>query len=66
MQIKSKLKPVFGTFKLSLDEHTEFDYFITFKNDMDILIIRLVNGDIMKRNMSEGGCLYLKKKSDYF
>lgn len=38
MQIKSKLKPVFGTFKLSLDEYTEFDYFITFKNDMDILI----------------------------
>lgn len=38
MQIKSKLKPFFGTFKLSLDEHTEFDCFITFKNDMDILI----------------------------
>lgn len=39
MKIKSfftKLKPFFGTFKLNLDEDTEFDYFITFKNDMDI------------------------------
>lgn len=28
----SKLKPFLGTFQLHLDENTEFDYFIVFKN----------------------------------
>lgn len=35
-KILSELKPFFETFQLNLDDNTQIDYFITFKNEGEI------------------------------
>ncbi len=49
----SKLKPFLGTFQLHLDENTEFDYFIVFKNADNIslkVFNQMEDGLIMVKN----------------